>query len=328
MNRLKRHRMNPAAYLFLIFLALCLPLSRQSEAATMQDYCVVPPFIAQSVPPLVMFETGRDHKLYYEAYNDASDLDEDGKLDIAYKHSIDYYGYFDPNKCYTYSSTGSGEFNPVSVTSTKFCNAGQWSGNVLNWLNMSRMDSLKKVLYGGHRITDSNTKTVLERDIMPGDAHSWGKELTGRLCFNGASATAPYTYACKRDSDCESGYTCVDKSVNLIGIAAATAPFDCSATGAVTWSGTNKVRVARYYHGAALSNDIQCGTDSVGSDPVVARANFLTSFQPEVAGNFIDQFLATDFNDVRLDPANDHFNNYNIVAVAEFNVASGDKNKN
>jgi len=38
---------------------------------------------------------------------------------------------------------------------------------VLNWLNMSRMDSLKKVLYGGHRVTDSNTKTVLERDIMP-----------------------------------------------------------------------------------------------------------------------------------------------------------------
>ncbi len=326
MNQMKRHRMNPAVYLFLIFLGLCLPLSRQAGAATMQDYCVLPPFIAQSVPPLVMFEAGRDHKLYYEAYNDASDLDEDGKLDIGYKHTIDYYGYFDPYKCYTYSSTGTGEFNPVSVTADKFCTAGQWSGNVLNWLNMSRMDSLKKVLYGGHRVTDSTSKTVLERDIMPGDAHSWGKELTGRLCYNGA--TAAYTYNCKRDSDCASGETCVDKSVNLIGVAAATEPFDCSATGAITWSATNKVRVARYYHDSTLTDDIKCGTDTVGSDPLVARANFLTSFQPEVAGNFIGQFLVANFDDASLDPTTDHYNDYNIVAVAEFNVASGDKNKN
>ena len=81
----------------------------KTEAATMQDYCIVPPFVSQSVPPLVMFEIGREHKLYYEAYNDASDFDEDGRLDVDYKHSIDYYGYFDFNKCYTYSSTG----NPV-----------------------------------------------------------------------------------------------------------------------------------------------------------------------------------------------------------------------
>ena len=184
MSLFKRHRISAVSFLLVIVFALCSFLPLQAGAATMQDYCVVPPFIAQTVPPLVMFEAGRDHKLYYEAYNDASDLDEDGKLDITYKHTIDYYGYFDPYKCYTYSSTGTGEFNPVSVTADKFCSAGQWSGNVLNWLNMSRMDSLKKVLYGGHRVTDSNTKTVLERDIMPGDAHSWGKELSGRLCYN------------------------------------------------------------------------------------------------------------------------------------------------
>ncbi len=37
--------------------------------------------------------------------------DEDGRLDVDYKHSIDYYGYFDFNKCYSYSSSG-GEFTP------------------------------------------------------------------------------------------------------------------------------------------------------------------------------------------------------------------------
>lgn len=36
-------------------------------AEVMNNYCVRPPFIAAPVPPMVMFEIGRDHKLYYEA---------------------------------------------------------------------------------------------------------------------------------------------------------------------------------------------------------------------------------------------------------------------
>src|SRR3990172_9070976 len=135
--------------LLLVFSVAMVP-DRDAEAV-MNDYCIVPPFITQSVPPLVMFEVGREHKLYYEAYNDASDLDFDGKLDVDYKHSIEYYGYFDPYKCYTHTgaSGANDQFNPVSVTADKFCSAagGQWSGNILNWMAMSRMDVLKKVLY-------------------------------------------------------------------------------------------------------------------------------------------------------------------------------------
>lgn len=143
----------------------------------MGNYCYAPPSIATTVPPLVMLVMGRDHKLYYEAYNDASDLDGDGILDMGYKHSITYYGYFDPYKCYTYSTTAR-TFNPSSTTSNKYC-SGQWSGNFLNWLTMSRMDVLKKVLYGGDRISDSVSETVLEASYIPQDAHSWGKEYSG-----------------------------------------------------------------------------------------------------------------------------------------------------
>jgi len=293
--------------IFIIFSFLFVSFQK-TDAATMQDYCIVPPFVSQSVPPLVMFEVGREHKLYYEAYNDASDFDEDGRLDVDYKHSIDYYGYFDPYKCYTYNSSGTGEFNPVSETSTKFCSAGQWSGNVLNWLAMSRMDVLKKVLYGGHRVTDSNTKTVLERVFIPQDAHSWGKELTGRLCFNGST----YTYNCWRDSDCDSGSTCVDKSVNLIGIPAADPPNDCSyysainKTTATNVEANQKILVARYSHDPADSDDLQCGND---------HGNLLNSYEPE---NFIDFFYVNSFSDPRLDPTVDHYENYNIISVVEF----------
>ena len=142
-------------------------------------YTSYPPFLAASVPPLVMLVMGRDHKLFYEAYNDASDLDSDGTLDITYKpDSIDYYGYFDSYKYYAYNS-GSGLFEPAGLTTDKKVPAGDtthWSGDFLNYLTMSRMDCLRKVLYGGYRVTDTDTQTILERAFIPQDAHSWGKE--------------------------------------------------------------------------------------------------------------------------------------------------------
>src|SRR4029453_14287619 len=43
---------------------------------------------------------------------------------------------------------------------------------------MSPIDALRKVLYGGYRSTDgsgASAVTVLERSLLPQDAHSWGK---------------------------------------------------------------------------------------------------------------------------------------------------------
>ncbi|WP_148713817.1 pilus assembly protein [Chitinolyticbacter meiyuanensis] len=144
-----------------------------------------------SAPPLNMLVLGRDHKLWYEAYNDASDLDGDGYVDVGYKgwmlkpgqtvaqrgnFKIDYYGYFDSYKCYRYANN---QFEPVATTSNKKCSTvsgGRWSGDFLNYLTMSRIDAIRKVLYGGTRSTDSTTATILERAYIPQDAHSWGKE--------------------------------------------------------------------------------------------------------------------------------------------------------
>jgi type IV pilus assembly protein PilY1 len=117
---------------------------------------------------------GRDHKLYYEAYNDASDLNGDGIIDVGYSPGIDYYGYFDSYKCYVYSDTNN-RFEPSSVTADKTC-SGKWSGDFLNYVTMSRVDTMRKVLYGGYRSTDTATETVLERAYIPNDAHCWGKE--------------------------------------------------------------------------------------------------------------------------------------------------------
>ncbi|MBI3140946.1 MAG: fimbrial assembly protein [Rhodocyclales bacterium] len=154
--------------------ALAAGLLLQGAPAQALNISQSPLFLTQSQPPLVLLTMARDHRLYYEAYNDTSDLNDDGVLDIGYKPAIDYYGYFDSYKCYAYS-TGNGRFEPASVTANKKC-SGAWSGDFLNYVTTSRMDALRKVLYGGKRSTDSTTETVLERAFIPQDAHAWGKE--------------------------------------------------------------------------------------------------------------------------------------------------------
>lgn len=145
------------------------------------DIAQMPLFVGGTASPLVMLTMGKDHKLYYEAYNDASDLDDDGVLEIHYKPSIDYLGYFDSYKCYDYSSSvfepDLSSYDPDPTTATKTC-SGNWSGDYLNYLTTSRMDALRKVLYGGTRKVDTATETILERVYIPQDAHSWGKEYT------------------------------------------------------------------------------------------------------------------------------------------------------
>ncbi|AEG00551.1 pilus assembly protein [Methylomonas methanica] len=132
--------------------------------------------ISQSASPRVMLTMSRDHQLYIKAYTDYSDLNDDGSIDTTYQDNFDYYGYFDNKKCYTYASGLFSPANAASGTNNHHCagSSSQWSGNFLNWATMTRMDIVRKVLYGGFRSTDS-TETVLERSMIPYDVHSFVK---------------------------------------------------------------------------------------------------------------------------------------------------------
>ena len=143
-----------------------------------------PLYIGSSVTPKVMLTLSKDQQLFKKAYNDYSDLDGDGVIEATYKHSIDYYGYFDPKKCYIYRNN---RFEPERVTEDKYCGqSNEWAGNFLNWVSMSRMDAVRKLLYGGTRSTDGASTgdatavvTVLERAYIPSDAHAWAKYYDG-----------------------------------------------------------------------------------------------------------------------------------------------------
>ena len=134
--------------------------------------------VEDSATPQVQINASNDHQLFFKAYNDYSDLDDDNIAETTYKHSINYYGYFDSQKCYSYSAANQ-RFEPKSVSSDKYCKGdaatGEWSGNFLNWASMTRIDAIRKILFGGHRRVDTTNETVLERAFIPPDIHAFAK---------------------------------------------------------------------------------------------------------------------------------------------------------
>ncbi|WP_338355724.1 PilC/PilY family type IV pilus protein [uncultured Marinobacter sp.] len=139
-----------------------------------------PLFLTQGVEPQVMLSLSNDHQLFFEAYPDYLDLDGNGQADQTYIHANDYYGYFDSYKCYNYD-TNTSRYTPEAITADKYCDSvsGNWSGNFLNYLTTSRMDVVRKILFGGFRRIDTDALTVLERAYIPTDGHSWVRYYNG-----------------------------------------------------------------------------------------------------------------------------------------------------
>ncbi len=169
----------------------------QAQTATTVPLAQAPLLALKSAPGLVMLTMSRDHRLFYAAYNDTSDINGDGVVDVGFNPAITYYGNFVSDRCYDYVASGvSNVFRPTKLADPSpavGCNnagSGRWHGNWMNWVSTSRMDALRRVLYGGYRsvdssITDANgTSTVLQAAYIPKDNHVWGKEYLRN--------TAPY----------------------------------------------------------------------------------------------------------------------------------------
>ena len=152
-----------------------------------------PPLLKKAADPLVMLVMSVDHTLFKKAYSDYSDLDNDGVLDTTYNDAFDYAGYFDSQWCYFYNEV-KGYYQPVNQATgahKHFCSSGSdlWSGNFLNWATMSRVDILRKVLFGGKRFRDTEEQTILERAYLPRDLHSFVKVYRGTAAAPVSSLT-------------------------------------------------------------------------------------------------------------------------------------------
>ena len=142
--------------------ALCSPLwSVATPLQVSTPVNGVPPNIVTTAnKPMMMLATSKDHTLFGPIYTDFEDIDEDGVIDTTFKPDFKYYGYFDATKCYSYDNS---RFEPAAIatltTDKRYtCPSAQswWSGNFLNWATMTRLDVIRKMLYGGKRSTDTN----------------------------------------------------------------------------------------------------------------------------------------------------------------------------
>lgn len=123
-----------------------------TQAQTLADYSVLPPFLAGNVTtPNVLILMDNSGSMNNCAYSDKIDtglgaddcLASSGTgLSDQYQSTMEYHGYFESDKCYNYASS---KFSP---TSSKPC-SNTWDGNFLNWVTMRRLDITKWVMTGG-----------------------------------------------------------------------------------------------------------------------------------------------------------------------------------
>lgn len=183
--------------LFPVFLSIFLfgvftPLT-VAEGAVMSDYCVTPPFLAQTIPPNVLIVLDNSLSMGCQAYA--------GSYDPAQFSSGNYYGYFDPTKNYKYNGSRWEETSDAMTTGTKANPVA--SGNLLNWATMRRVEVSKKLLIGGKsnpRSWNGSVTVKLEGESNLSYCDSFSKSLDNTSVPN---LIFPFTgeYSYTRSSD-------------------------------------------------------------------------------------------------------------------------------
>jgi len=153
--------------MFKRFLLLMFALGLGSPLFAQEMPCNVPPFLAQKVPPNILVIMDNSGSMGWPAYADPS---SDPYNPAPYNPNKTYYGYFVPNKVYRYDGN---EWVPVVNAAPNYDD--RWPGNVLNWIIMSRISVLKKVLVGGKAVARS-TRGFANMLICEGG--DWSQTLT------------------------------------------------------------------------------------------------------------------------------------------------------
>lgn len=188
--------------LFLIFIIPLLFLTfEDSDGASMSDYCVIPPYVIQDIPPNVMIVLDTSGSMFNFSYFDGFttiDTSDDnlctsssspciGFTDPGDYPNYKYYGYFDPDYWYTYSSN---RFVPQApkigsgIVGARAKASNEWDGNFLNWLTMRRVDIIRKVLTGGAKATGEGTGySRLRGEIADCDSRGRYKRISNAELF-------------------------------------------------------------------------------------------------------------------------------------------------
>jgi len=121
--------------------------SASCSSPTLGDYTSYPPFIGSVVKPNVLILLDNSGSMLFFAY----DFNGSG-VSEGFVPSKNYYGYFNPDKWYTYQNA---RFEETGDKSERPKTSTEWDGNFLNWLTMRRVDIARKVLVGGKAVARS-----------------------------------------------------------------------------------------------------------------------------------------------------------------------------
>ena len=153
-----------------------------AEAQVLSDYTAYPPFVNNSVAPNIMLVLDHSASMQLPAYvgcvygdvnwnwgsgwEAVCDPTDSTILPAnAYKTSQEYYGYFKNDKYYSYGPQKFTEdascYNPATQD-PKIGGADCYSGNLMNWATMTRLDLMRKALIGGKSVSpQGNAHTLL-----------------------------------------------------------------------------------------------------------------------------------------------------------------------
>jgi len=163
--------------LFLAYFILALIFRENPReilaTADMTNYCYIPTTVTQTVKPNLLIVMDFSGSMQFPAYvpcnfsgysNQVAQCGSstaNSSSDWKYNASRTYYGYFDPNKCYSYSASNFQEAN--CDCSNKVGTSSCISGNLLNWVTTTRIDIARWVLTGG-RSSSSGGNTFLQSE--------------------------------------------------------------------------------------------------------------------------------------------------------------------
>ncbi len=176
-----------------LLLALQLLIYQQAYALTDDelkikngDYTCAPPYLSLNAKPNINILFDLSGSMQQPAYRDCARTgDTTGSPNgyvsgcttqtVAgselYDSTREYYGYFDKEQYYKYNVTG-GYFEKNTCTSTTNRkgsisgdgSTGCLSGNLLNWIVTTRLDTVRKIFTGGRVKSTTTTDAVLESD--------------------------------------------------------------------------------------------------------------------------------------------------------------------
>lgn len=164
-----------------------------AQAQTMADYTAMPPFIASTVPPNILLLMDNSGSMNNSAYHNSNE---------AYNSTKTYNGYFDPTKCYSYSSNRFAPGASRSSGSPPCGGADPWDGNFLNYVTMTRLEITKWVMMGGKCAPRS-----INGNCYPG----------GKLIFETAESVSPIVTSATTLTP-YTGTICFDRVGNTLNI--------------------------------------------------------------------------------------------------------------